>query len=249
MGTSPEPRWLSAEEQQTWLSLVGVMTLLSPALETQLQRDAGISHFEYQVLAMLSESPGRTALLVWPTGWSRELKIAGIESGPQISMHFELARELAHADELAYGVVLVAAELVPERRPEPSSQVMRAKTAAAVGVADEPSRTVGGPSRVDIDGWREALATASLSRALGSLLGMACGDALGTTNEFKKMSAPAFPELATGPVNDVVGGGPFRLLPGEITDDTQMACALAYPFVMANRFAVWGEVTALDAPA
>jgi len=61
MGTSPEPRWLSAEEQQTWLSLVGVMTLLSPALDTQLQRDAGISHFEYQVLAMLSESPGRTA--------------------------------------------------------------------------------------------------------------------------------------------------------------------------------------------
>ena len=61
MGTSPEPRWLSAEEQQTWLSLVGVLTRLSPALDVQLQRDAGISHFEYQVLAMLSMSPDRTA--------------------------------------------------------------------------------------------------------------------------------------------------------------------------------------------
>jgi DNA-binding MarR family transcriptional regulator len=60
MGTPPEPRWLSAEEQRTWLSLVGVLTLLSPALDAQLQRDAGISHFEYQVLAMLSESPERT---------------------------------------------------------------------------------------------------------------------------------------------------------------------------------------------
>jgi len=154
---------------------------------------------------------GRTALVVWPTGWSRELKIAGVESGPQIAMHFELPRELAHADELAYGVVLVSSELLPERKQEPSAAVTRAKTSGAVGVTDEPNRTVGGPSRVDIDGWREALATASLPRALGSLLGMACGDALGTTNEFKKMSAPAFPELATGPVNDVVGGGPFRL--------------------------------------
>ena len=61
MGTPPEPRWLSAEEQQTWLSLVGILTLLSPALDAQLQRDAGISHFEYQVLAMLSEAPERTA--------------------------------------------------------------------------------------------------------------------------------------------------------------------------------------------
>ena len=61
MGPPPEPRWLSTDEQRTWLSLVGVLTLLGPALDTQLQRDAGISHFEYQVLAMLSMSPGRTA--------------------------------------------------------------------------------------------------------------------------------------------------------------------------------------------
>ena len=61
MDASGEPHWLSAEERRTWLAVVGVATLLGPALDAQLQRDAGISHFEYQVLAMLSEAPGRTA--------------------------------------------------------------------------------------------------------------------------------------------------------------------------------------------
>jgi DNA-binding MarR family transcriptional regulator len=55
-----EPRWLTDEEMQTWLALVGVLIDLPNALDAQLQRDAGISHFEYQVLAMLSESPDRT---------------------------------------------------------------------------------------------------------------------------------------------------------------------------------------------
>ncbi len=90
---------------------------------------------------------------------------------------------------------------------------------------------------VAIDGWNAALATASLPHALGALFGLAVGDALGTTNEFKNLAAPAFPELATGPVNDVIGAGPFRLVAGQVTDDTQMAAALVYPFVTANRLA------------
>jgi len=60
VGTVEEPRWLSAEEQQTWFALMAVLTWLPDALDAQLQRDAGISHFEYQVMAMLSMSPGRT---------------------------------------------------------------------------------------------------------------------------------------------------------------------------------------------
>lgn len=57
---SREPRWLDDEERGAWLALVGVIMRLPGALDAQLQRDAGISHFEYQVLAMLSEAPGRT---------------------------------------------------------------------------------------------------------------------------------------------------------------------------------------------
>ena len=55
-----EPRWLSADEQETWFALTGVLTWLPDALDAQLQRDAGISHFEYQVMAMVSMSPQRT---------------------------------------------------------------------------------------------------------------------------------------------------------------------------------------------
>ena len=55
-----EPRWLTADEQQTWLELIGVLTWLPDAIDAQLQRDAGVSHFEYQVMAMLSMSPQRT---------------------------------------------------------------------------------------------------------------------------------------------------------------------------------------------
>jgi DNA-binding MarR family transcriptional regulator len=54
------PRWLDDGERQTWLALVAVMIRLPGALDAQLQRDAGISHFEYQVLAVLSEAPQRT---------------------------------------------------------------------------------------------------------------------------------------------------------------------------------------------
>ena len=60
MQTPDEPRWLDAEERRIWLSLAAVVIRLPAALDAQLQRDAGISHFEYQVLAGLSEAPGRT---------------------------------------------------------------------------------------------------------------------------------------------------------------------------------------------
>ena len=54
-----QPRWLDDEERQTWLALVGVLIRLPAALDAQLQRDADISQFEYQALAVLSESPDR----------------------------------------------------------------------------------------------------------------------------------------------------------------------------------------------
>lgn len=60
MDDAPEPRWLDADEQQIWLGLTGVLIRLPAALDAQLQRDAGISHFEYQVLAGLSMADERT---------------------------------------------------------------------------------------------------------------------------------------------------------------------------------------------
>jgi len=60
MATAEGPRWLDAEEQEVWLGLVSVLIRLPAELDRQLQRDAGISHFEYQVLAGLSDAPERT---------------------------------------------------------------------------------------------------------------------------------------------------------------------------------------------
>jgi DNA-binding MarR family transcriptional regulator len=58
--TTEETRWLSAEELDVWLKLSVVLIRLPQELDTQLQRDAGISWFEYMVLAGLSEAPDRT---------------------------------------------------------------------------------------------------------------------------------------------------------------------------------------------
>jgi len=59
MTTDREPRWLTPEEQVTWRALTSLLVRLPAALDAQLRRDAGITHFDYQVLAHLSEQPGR----------------------------------------------------------------------------------------------------------------------------------------------------------------------------------------------
>ncbi|MGO8739738.1 ADP-ribosylglycohydrolase family protein [Rhodoblastus sp.] len=80
-------------------------------------------------------------------------------------------------------------------------------------------------------------------RAIGALLGLAVGDALGTTLEFSRRDAHS-------PVIDIVGGGPFRLQAGEWTDDTSMALCLADSLIankgldereLLDRFVRWWE--------
>lgn len=55
---SPEPGWLHGIERDAWLSLIGVIIRLPASLDTQLQRDAGLSHFEYIVMVNLSNADG-----------------------------------------------------------------------------------------------------------------------------------------------------------------------------------------------
>jgi ADP-ribosyl-[dinitrogen reductase] hydrolase len=68
-----------------------------------------------------------------------------------------------------------------------------------------------------------------LDRFLGCLLGLAAGDALGTTLEFK---SPGTFE----PITDMVGRGPFRLAAGQWTDDTSMALCLAESLIECGGF-------------
>lgn len=55
-----KPHWLPAPDLEAWLSLVSLSTLLPAALDTQLTKDSGITHFDYMVMAMLAEAQDRT---------------------------------------------------------------------------------------------------------------------------------------------------------------------------------------------
>ncbi|MET0547693.1 MAG: ADP-ribosylglycohydrolase family protein [Xanthomonas sp.] len=72
-------------------------------------------------------------------------------------------------------------------------------------------------------------AVAPGDRFRGCLLGLAVGDAVGTTLEFK---APG----SFAPIDDMVGGGPFELRPGQWTDDTSMALCLAHSLLYRQGF-------------
>ncbi|MEO5665254.1 MAG: MarR family transcriptional regulator [Nocardioides sp.] len=53
-------RWLDDRERVAWVRFAAVMELLPGVLDSQLRRDAELTHFDYFVLAMLSEAPERT---------------------------------------------------------------------------------------------------------------------------------------------------------------------------------------------
>ena len=86
-------------------------------------------------------------------------------------------------------------------------------------------------------------AMTTLSRYRGCLLGLAVGDALGTSLEFQ-------PPGTFEPIIDMLGGGPFHLAPGEWTDDTSMALCLAESLVehhgmdlldQLERYLLWSQ--------
>lgn len=64
-----EHRWLDQTELNAWMGLMGVFLRLPAALDRQLRADSGISHFDYQVMAMLSEAPDRTMRLSNLASW------------------------------------------------------------------------------------------------------------------------------------------------------------------------------------
>lgn len=137
---------------------------------------------------------------------------------------------------------MVAARLLVEMgipAGEAIAQVREARPGAIETLPQERWVKQGVPApkagAVDTKGARD--------RAMGALVGLAVGDAVGTTLEFK--SKPKEPVLT-----DMVGGGPFRLQAGQWTDDTAMALALADwlikdatldPAELMARFVSWYE--------
>jgi ADP-ribosyl-[dinitrogen reductase] hydrolase len=82
---------------------------------------------------------------------------------------------------------------------------------------------------IDLTNYGVTMDAVALDRAIGLLVGLAVGDALGTTLEFQQRDR--IPEH-----RDMTGGGPFRLEPGQWTDDTATAVALADSLTRRQQF-------------
>jgi ADP-ribosylglycohydrolase len=92
------------------------------------------------------------------------------------------------------------------------------------------------------------------TRAVGSLLGLACGDALGATVEF--MTSAAIARAFPDGLRTIVGGGPCHVAPGQVTDDTELALCLARSLAagrngfddddVADRYAEWAASHPID---
>ncbi len=74
------------------------------------------------------------------------------------------------------------------------------------------------------------------ARFRGCLLGLAVGDAVGTTVEFE-------PRGSFKPLTDMLGGGPFQLKAGQWTDDTSMALCLAASLIETGKFDAIDQMT------
>ncbi len=136
---------------------------------------------------------------------------------------------------------MISARLLVELGWDPENAInaiRRVRPGAIETQAQE--RHVGAQSPIP-EPHRDTTPGAVEDRALGCLIGLAVGDAIGTTLEFSTRDSK--PRL-----HDMVGGGPFRLKSGQWTDDTSMALALADSLIvhgalnevdLMNRFLAW----------
>lgn len=115
---------------------------------------------------------------------------------------------------------MIAARLATElgMAAESAIAAVRSVRPGAIETRVQEAHVLGTPAVAEP--MPDTSAQAIRDRAVGALLGLAVGDAFGTTLEFSERDR--YPILT-----DMVGGGPFRLAPVEWTDDTSMALVLA----------------------
>lgn len=135
----------------------------------------------------------------------------------------------------------IAARLLVELGADPASAIRQVRTVrpGAIETGAQERFVLALPTLVEASPANDDKAIAD--RAAGALLGLVIGDALGTTLEFSARDAKP-------PVSGLVGGGPFKLAPGEWTDDAAMALALADSLLarpeldeadLMRRFVAW----------
>jgi ADP-ribosyl-[dinitrogen reductase] hydrolase len=122
----------------------------------------------------------------------------------------------------------ISARLLAELGTSPSEAVAMVRAARPGAIETEAQRQHVLELSPILEKQPNTSAEAVRDRAIGALLGLAVGDALGTALEFK-------PRDTYAPLTDMIGGGPFGLKPGEWTDDTAMALALADSLIAKGR--------------
>jgi ADP-ribosyl-[dinitrogen reductase] hydrolase len=137
----------------------------------------------------------------------------------------------------------IAARLLIELGMEPSAAIEQVRYVRRMAIENWQQELHVSNVRPIPEQQPSCSVTAVRDRSLGAILGLACGDAVGTTLEFR-------PRDAVPSIQDMVGGGPFNLKPGEWTDDTSMALALLDSLIwdekldeydLMNRFTKWFE--------
>ena len=166
-----ETRWLTDDEQVAWRRLIAVTTLLPYELDAQLQRDAELTHFEYWVLAMLSESPGPGAAHERPRRPVERLPVARLARRRQAGAHAGTSRgERSAADGRGNVARLTDAGFARLREVAPG----HVETVRSPGVRRADARA-GRPARRD----RRGVARASRSRRRADDADRLVGDATG----------------------------------------------------------------------
>lgn len=138
---------------------------------------------------------------------------------------------------------MIAARLLAELGTEPKAAIRQVRVARP-GAIETHDQLTYVQQRATVEEARPAKTSAAVrARGRGALIGLAVGDALGTTLEFaRRDSCPL--------LTDMIGGGPFGLRPGKWTDDTSMALALADSLLSCNgideadlmkRFVAWRD--------
>lgn len=147
--------WLDVDELAAWKAVAGLAVTLPGALDTQLQADAGLSFFEYMLLALLSEQEGRTLqmsdLAAAASGSLSRLSHAAKRLEAQGYLRRERLpgsgrRTRAHLTEAGYAKVVSAApghvrrvrELLIDALTPAQLSALRAAGEAVVARADNP---------------------------------------------------------------------------------------------------------------
>lgn len=214
-GASDRDLDLDLDEIQRW-GATAVVSLITDQEIDSLQA-GGLSeaiqdrHMEWWHLPIPDVSPPRSDFEI---GW----KVVGEAIRDRLRLGFDV---LIHCKGGLGRAGTVAARLLVELGEDPDAAIRkvrhaRSKYAIETKEQERHIRQCKPPVSIDTGKTQEGIR----DRALGAFLGLAVGDAVGTTLEFERRDE--HPRLV-----DITGGGPFGLLRGCWTDDTAMALALA----------------------